>query len=597
MNRRKFLRTTLTGSTALWLSPQWASGSPFQAPPQLAAFPVKFRKPSPYESVYACIEPGRDEFPEEKRAEEITALLHRAIETGSFPLAADFQGLPPLPVRYKTVESDSGSEPVVRTAVFEGTDRPFPESVRQWIGSLGQIRRLRFDVTQIQLGPGDRANVRVRFEIASRQQEELHYRVGQWKQIWVGERLSQFEPLEETLATAVKPLFSDVTQEFLGNADSFQRQLRRGVPYWRARLDSASGIDVYGNNGIAVGDIDNDGWDEIYVCQPGGLPNRLYQRRQGRLEDITERAGVGVLDDTSSALFVDFRNSGLQDLLVLRSGGPLLFLNRGDGRFQGQPDAFRFARPPQGTFTGMAAADFDNDGRADVYLCCYIYFQSEDQYRYPAPYHDAQNGPPNFLFRNQLSSDGRGFFEDVTEASGMNQNNNRYSFAPAWCDYNGDGWPDLYVANDFGRSNLYQNQKGHFEDVAKQAGAENIGPGMSTAWFDYDGDGRPDLYVGNMWTAPGQRIVRHKEFLPAQGGGASAYHGHTRGNALYRNRGDGTFEDRSAREGIEMGRWAWSADALDFDNDGSPEIYVTCGMVTNAHENPGPPAAKNAASP
>jgi hypothetical protein len=161
--------------------------------------------------------------------------------------------------------------------------------------------------------------------------------------------------------------------------------------------DSASGIDVYGNNGIAVGDIDNDGWDEIYVCQPGGLPNRLYQSRQGRLEDITERAGVGVLDDTSSALFVDFRNSGLQDLLVLRSGGPLLFLNQGDGRFQSKPEAFRFARPPQGTFTGMAAADFDNDGRVDVYLCCYIYFQSEDQYRYPAPYHDAQNGPPIFF--------------------------------------------------------------------------------------------------------------------------------------------------------------------------------------------------------
>jgi len=581
MNRRQFLQTTLGGSGALWLPAQWTQSSPFQAVPQPAAFPVRFRKKSPYEALYAQIEPGHDEFPEEKRADEITALLHRAVEARSFPLAADFKGSP-LPVRYETVESDSRSEPVViRTAVFGPVDGPFTESVRHWIESLGQIRSLRFYLTQIELGPGDRANVRVRFEIASQQQEGLHYRVGQWKQVWVGDRLSQFEPLEETLTTATKPLFSDVTQEFLGSADSFQRQLRRGVPYWRARLDSASGIDVYGNNGIAVGDIDGDGLDEIYVCQPGGLPNRLYQRRQGRLEDITEHAGVGVLDDTSSALFVDFRNSGLQDLLVLRSGGPLLFLNRGDGRFQSKPDAFRFAHPPQGTFTGMAAADFDNDGRVDVYLCCYIYFQSEDQYRYPAPYHDAQNGPPNFLFHNQLNPDGSGFFEDVTEPSRMNQNNNRYSFAPAWCDYDGDGWPDLYVANDFGRSNLYRNHKGQFEDVAKPASAENIGPGMSASWFDYDGDGRPDLYVGNMWTAAGQRMVRHKEFLPAKHGGASAYHGHTRGNALYRNRGDGTFEDRGAQEHVEMGRWAWSADALDFDNDGSPEIYVTCGMVTN----------------
>jgi hypothetical protein len=184
------------------------------------------------------------------------------------------------------------------------------------------------------------------------------------------------------------------------------------------------------------------------------------------LEDITERAGVGVLDDTSSALFVDFRNIGLQDLLVLRSAAAAVSQ---PGRWPVSEPArcLPVCRPPQGTFTGMAAADFDNDGRVDVYLCSYIYFQSEDQYRYPAPYHDAQNGPPNFLFRNQLSSDGRGFFEDVTEASGMNQNNNRYSFAPAWCDYNGDGWPDLYVANDFGRSNLYRNHKGQFEDVAK----------------------------------------------------------------------------------------------------------------------------------
>ena len=582
MNRRQFLQTTLVGSSALWLPPQWTSGSPFQAALRPVAFPVKFRKSNPYESASAYIEAGHDEFPEEKRAEEITSLLLRAFEARSFSLAADFQGSPPLPVRYTTIESRN--ETVIRTAVFGGADRPFAQGVREWIESVGQVRSLRFYVTQIELRPGDRASVRVRYEIASRQQGAFQYRVGLWRQVWLNDRLSQFEPLEETLATANKQLFTDVTQEVLGNTDSFQRQLRRGVPYWRARLDSASGIDVYGNNGIAVGDIDNDGWDEIYVCQPGGLPNRLYQCRQGRLEDITEHAGVGVLDDTASALFVDFRNSGLQDLVVLRSAGPLLFLNRGDGRFQSSPNAFRFARPPQGTFTGMAAADFDNDGRVDLYLCCYIYFQSEDQYRYPAPYHDAKNGPPNFLFRNQLSPDGGGFFEDVTEASGMSQNNNRYSFAPAWCDYDGDGWPDLYVANDFGRSNLYHNQNGRFQDIAKDSGVENVGPGMSASWFDYDADGRQDLYVGNMWTAPGQRIVRHVSFLPAKGDGASAYSGHTRGNALYRNRGDGTFENSSTQEGVEMGRWAWSADALDFDNDGWPEIYVTCGMLTNTSE-------------
>jgi len=199
------------------------------------------------------------------------------------------------------------------------------------------------------------------------------------------------------------------------------------------------------------------------------------------------------------------------------------------------------------------------------------------------PYHDARNGPPNFLFRNHLTADGGGFFEDVTNATGLNQNNNRFSFAAAWCDYDGNGWPDLYVANDFGRNNLYKNENGRFEDIAAAAGVDDIGPGMSACWADYDEDSRPDLYVSNMWTAAGQRVIAQKEFVPA--GNATvreAYRRHTKGNSLYRNRGDGAFEDIGAAERVEMGRWAWGSDALDFDNDGSPEIYITCGMLTNS---------------
>lgn len=378
--------------------------------------------------------------------------------------------------------------------------------------------------------------------------------------------------MSEHVATSAKPYFRDVTGHMFGAVDSFRGQLIPGNPYWRARLDSACGIDVYGNQGIAVADIDNDGADEIYVCQPGGLPNRLYKiRADGTAEDITERSGLGVLDETTCALFADFRNSGRQDA-VLRSSGPLYFLNRGDGTFAEQRDAFEFKTTPQGSFTGMAAADFDRDGRLDLYLCCYIYFQSEDQYQYPAPYQDARNGPPNFLFRN-----GGTRFEDVTAETGMNENNDRFSFAPAWCDFDGDGWPDLYVANDFGRGNLYRNRGGHFRDEAGKAGLDGAGPGMSAAWFDYDGDGRPDLYVSDMWTAAGQRVVRDAAFKPGAGD-AEAFRRHTKGNSLYRNKGDGTFEEMGE---IEMGRWAWSSGGFDWDLDGTPEILIGAGMVTN----------------
>ena len=407
--------------------------------------------------------------------------------------------------------------------------------------------------------PGDL----VRFEI----KKETEYRTGVW-------RLPDLQVVSEQVVTSPKPYFRDVTGHVFGGVESFREQLIPGNPYWRARLDSACGIDVYGNQGIAVADIDGDGMDEIYVCQPGGLPNRLYKvRADGIAEDITERSGLGVLDETTCALFADFHNSGRQDAVILRSSGPLFFVNRGDGTFAEQRDTFHFKTTPQGSFTGMAAVDFDRDGRLDLYLCCYIYFQSEDQYQYPAPYQDARNGPPNFLFRNL-----GGRFEDVTAETGMQENNDRFSFAPVWCDFDGDGWPDLYVANDFGRGNLYRNRNGHFHDEATKAGLDGAGPGMSASWFDSDGDGRPDLYVSDMWTAAGQRVIHDPAFEPAKRD-AEAFRRHTKGNCLYRNKGDGTFEEASL--GAEMGRWAWGSGGFDWDLDGTPEILVSTGMVTN----------------
>src|SRR5579864_8212340 len=532
VSRRRFIETA-AATGLVWSLPAHAAPAPDSAP---ANYPVHFRKASPWDSLAPLIEPGQDEFTAEKDAADITAHLNRLLDLRTLPLAPDFQGASPMPVRHKQV-ADS-----VFQGEFQAGDRAFREGLERWLESLGQVRSARFFVL-----PGSR----VRYEIASASASALHYRVGFWQQQWTDARLSRFSPVSETRVTSPRPLFADVTAALFSGVDSFERQLLRGVPYWRARLDSACGIDVYGNNGIAVGDIDGDGWDEIYVCQPAGLPNRLYKNlgEKGMI-DITEQAGVGVLDYTSCALFVDFRNRGVQDLVVLTTYSPLLFLNRGDGKFDFKPRAFRFAAKPQGDFTGMAAADFDLDGRVDLYLCAYVFFQSEDQYRYPIPYHDAENGPPNFMFRNELTADGGGILADVTQAVGLNQNNNRFSFAPAWCDYNGDGWPDLYVANDFGRKNLYKNNHGRFTDVAAEAGVEDIGPGMSASWFDYDGDGRPDLYVSNMWSDAGQRITSQKSEI---------WKRHAKGNSLFRNKGDGTFEETGAAEGVEMGRWAWAS--------------------------------------
>ena len=166
-------------------------------------------------------------------------------------------------------------------------------------------------------------------------------------------------------------------------------------------------------------------------------------------------------------------------------------------------------------------ADYDRDGFLDLYLCVYAYVigASEDKAGPPTPYHDAQHGPPNVLLRN----DGHGHFVDVTADVGLDQHNDRFSFASAWADYDEDGWPDLLVANDFGRKNLYHhdglvNGRPHFTDVADRAGVEDYGAGMSAAFLDYDNDGHLDIYTGNMWTAAGQRITASPSFQ-ARGAG------------------------------------------------------------------------------
>lgn len=541
-----------------------ALASVFSRPARAAQAPRR----APYLSLKPYILPGHDEFAGEAIAYQRQQVLSRAFTSQQLPVVGDAVGIPLVPARYETLGPD------LKAAVFGGGRVPIAEAWREWVQSLGDVRR-----TSFYMLPDDL----VRFEAASQDAGGLRYAVGTWRVIWEGSAVAKLEPQEEHVAFSGQTWFADVTASMLGNAPVLVDQLGKGAPYWRARLDPASGIDIYASNGIAVGDIDNDGRDEVYVCQAGGLPNRLLRiGPDGAVSDLTDQWGVGLLDDTSCALFLDLRNSGRQDLVVLRSSGPLLFLNEGS-RFRLRTDAFRFASVPRGGFTGMAAADFDRDGRLDLYLCCYVYFQSEAQYTYATPYHDAQNGPPNFLFRNELDETGDGWFQDATAKTGLDENNNRFSFAPAWCDSDGDGWPDLYVANDFGRKNFYRNRNGHFRDEAGLAGVEDIGPGMSAAWFDYDGDGNPDLYVGNMWTDAGLRVAADKNFKPSQDR-KDAYRGHTMGNSLFHNNGNGTFRDVTAAEHAAFGRWAWSSGGHDLDNDGHPELAIACGMLTNRSE-------------
>jgi hypothetical protein len=145
-------------------------------------------------------------------------------------------------------------------------------------------------------------------------------------------------------------------------------------------------------------------------------------------------------------------------------------------------------------------------------------------------------------------------------------------------DYDDD--VDPYVANDFGRNNLYRNDGGKFVDVAGASGVEDIGPGMSAAWGDANNDGRPALYVSNMFSSAGRPNANANANASESESELAGFKRHARGNSLFQNTGDGTFADQAVESGTVMGRWAWGSLFADFNNDGWQDLYVTNGFVT-----------------
>jgi tetratricopeptide (TPR) repeat protein/peroxiredoxin len=573
-----------------------------------------YRLPGALDSLLLKTKSGLDEFITEKYADEIAAVLR----TWSSGLLNSPHDLAPIkrsfsdgfigqsfePPESRVLRSRSPVEIQENTFVSQ-TPIQAEEFLRQLQSRLSGYTKFLtadFQVTSIDPEPGSESptllKTQVLYEfVAAGPNFYREQRAGYWQLTWARSssgdlRVIQWQPRSETISRSATPVFADITRAALGGNPSYAAQLLHGTDYWRTILDSACGIDVYGHNGVSVGDIDGDGRDDLYICQPAGLPNRLYRNRgDGTFDDITDSAGVGVLENSSCALLLDINNDGRQDLIVVRADGPMLFLNQGDSKFRHQPSAFHFQTPPLGTFTGAAARDYDRDGWIDIYFCLYTYYQGTDQYKYPTPYYAAENGPPNFLMRNNRD----GTFEDVTAEAGLNINNTRYSFACAWNDFNRDGWPDLYVANDFGRKNLYRNNgNGTFTDVAADLGVEDVGAGMGVCWLDCENTGFDDLYTANMWAAAGQRITAQDIFqrgAPPQT--RELYRKHAMGNSLFRNpssrnrttiseakRKQDSFADLTSAAGVRNGRWSWSCDAFDFDHDGFPDLYIANGMVS-----------------
>jgi hypothetical protein len=319
--------------------------------------------------------------------------------------------------------------------------------------------------------------------------------------------------------------------------------------------------------------------DDIYVCDSGGLPNRLYvQQPDGTLKDFSRESNADWLESTSSALLIDLDNDGDPDLVVTTVAGMIIASNNGAGVFR-----IRAAIPEMPEAQSLSAADYDNDGDLDIYVTVYgpggsVQRQRGFEASPPIPYSDANNGGRNLMFENQ----GAFQFVDVTKRCGLDTNNQRFSFAASWEDFDVDGDMDLYVANDFGRNNLYESDGGSFRDVAAEMGVEDMAGGMSVSWGDCNQDGLMDIYVGNMYSAAGNRVTYQRRFLDGRTPDSSAgIQRMARGNTLFLASAGGAFTDVSQSAGVTMGRWAWSSKFADLNNDGREDLVVANGYFSN----------------
>jgi hypothetical protein len=322
-------------------------------------------------------------------------------------------------------------------------------------------------------------------------------------------------------------------------------------------------------SGCAILDFDGDGLPGIYLLQFGGPDsksvNRLFRQLPGgKFQDVTAGSGLGVAGYNHGVAVADVNNDGRPDVLLSQYGGVRLFLNLGGGKFEDATAESGLLNP----LWGMSAAflDYDRDGRLDLVIVNYLDYNPSKECLTPDGTRDFC-GPTNFpgvpakLFRNLGPRPGsRVRFEDVSLASGI-----AHKPAPGLgvvCfDADGDGWPDIFVANDGKPNHLWINQKnGTFKDEAASRGVAytQMGKafaGMGVALGDTAGDGLLDLFVTHL---------------------------HTETNTLWKQGPRGIFKDRTADLGLAGTRWratGFGTTMADFDLDGAPDIAVVNGRV------------------
>lgn len=411
----------------------------------------------------------------------------------------------------------------------------------------------------------------------------------------------------ESLDQSIRPI-QDV--ERLRRSPHYQATLK----YYRSGMKAPphpyfAPISANQKEGLAVADVDGDGFDDVYITLRIGKNLFLHNNGDGTFTEDGAARGLDLPGHTTCALFADFDNDGDLDLILGRSLLKTTYLENRDGKF------IQLPIPPFMPMAAisMAAADYNGDGLLDVYICTYRpaappgaspaggvaqvkdgdfdwpdeFFPPDlaKEYRRRMAEHRQkiggtvldQLGPPNVLLVNR----GGGKFEVAPENPVVGVWRN--SLQATWGDYDQDGDPDLYIANDWGPDNLFRNDgSAGFKDVTAEAGVQRYGFAMGASWGDYDNDGLEDVYVSNMYSAAGMRMTTR---IP---GIDPMFVESAQGNWLYKQSPKGKFTQVAGMAPPAMtvmnAGWSWGGCFTDFNNDGFLDLYVLSGYFTAPKE-------------
>jgi enediyne biosynthesis protein E4 len=317
---------------------------------------------------------------------------------------------------------------------------------------------------------------------------------------------------------------------------------------------------------VSIVDVDADGHPDIHVTNSGeGSKNRLFRNLgDGTFEEVADRFGVADVNQREAgvsmgAVFGDFDNDGFEDMFLYRWGRQELYRNEGGKRFVRVPDT---GLPEWANINTAVWFDFDRDGRLDLFLGGYFservnLWDLAHTRMMPESFEYARNGGRKYLYRNL----GSGRFEEVSEQVGLVST--RWSLAAVAADLRGTGYPDLFIANDYGVSELFLNEGGRFREAGRETGV-GFAPksGMNASVGDVLNQGRFAIYVSNI-SEEGILIQGNNLWFPSPARG-----------------GLPRYENLARAMGIDLGGWSWGAQFGDLNNDGFLDLYLVNGFVS-----------------